>query len=409
MSKENERKLLKALDKAATMSITETDPNKVLVKVAQEFKLTHPELCRVTEAYNKAKSVAFLKKASSEDRANDFPLADMTKISESIYGVEKTAEEKTFPVRNYADMYNSTLFEKTAAETKTESTPRPAVPRSRASVWKQASEYYESQSAVKSILDNKRRNFKVQRDYTLKKVASICEHMKKDELTKVARLLVNAYGIEKGAEYIKEINQNVKCNKLPENLQKTAHAAMFPIGEVYLGLSDIHSLGLQLDRSRKDFEWFQKNAEDVEPGPLVKQVGDLSKLLVIEPKTPEAVDIHTAMPSKWDPHLKNLEAKKMIYDLYRFDPVVQSYPLSDVGDAYNEIVGTTPALADNKAWMRASLRRMLTQGKAVDPFEIKDMLASAGSRAQAAKEYAALVGHLKPEAPKGPKPEKESK
>jgi hypothetical protein len=453
MSKDNERKLLKALDKAATMSIGNSDPDDVLIKVATEYKLTPPELSRVVEAYNKAKSVAYLKKAAAEDRAADFPIADMSKISGRIYGMEKIESEAVIPLRDYASMYFGQPLEKTAAEEdkrtfaqkylfnkdthkeiiggaakkvagigkhvvdkakeissdlkkpaetyadlrgiEHKAGERVATPRARESVWKEAMDHFHVQDHIKTILTNRVRETMNKRACELKKIAEYCEHFRPADLVKVARTLVNGYGEKHAEEMINELNMNMKCNRLPRNIEKTAHAVIFPCSEPYLSLSKIAALSTTLATAKKDLDWFVKEAEDEGPNALAKRLGDVTQFLGSGEKArKDNIDINTGMPTEWDNYLKELNSKRMLYNLYRSDPVIQSYPLYDVADTYNEVLNTTPSLADNKAWMRAALRRSLTQGKAVDPFEIKDMLMANKEKTVGAKNYTETVARM---------------
>lgn len=392
MSKDNERKLLKALDKAATLSIGNSDPDDVLIKVASEYNLTPPELCRVVEAYNKAKSVAYLKKAASEDRAGDFPLADMSRISGRIYGMDKVEAEADIPLRDYASAYITTEFDKVASEKETAVTVRVTTPRARESVWKEAMDHFDVQKNVKAILTNRLRDNMTKRAMALRKIASYCEHFRPVELTKVARTLVNGYGEKQANEMIDELNMNMKCNRLPKNIEKTAHAVIFPCSEPYVSLSKIAELNTVVSKAKADLAWFEKEAEDIGPNVLARSLGDFSQMLgSAEKSRKDNLDIGTGMPTEWDNYLKELNSKRMLYNLYRFDPVIQSYPISDVASTYNEVLTTTPGLADNTAWMRAALRRSLTQGKAVDPFEIKDMLMAQSQKTTGAKDYASTV------------------
>ncbi len=397
MSKDNERKLLKALDKAATLSIGNSDPDDVLIKVATEYKLTPPELSRVVEAYNKAKSVAYLKKAAAEDRAGDFPLADMSRISSRIYGMEKTEAELVIPMRNYASEYiASESLDKVASVEVAIPTPRfRTAVRARESVWKEAMDHFDVQKNVKTILVNRVRETSNKRACELKKIAEHCEHFRPADLVKVARTLVNGYGDKHAGEVIDELNLNMKCNRLPKNIEKTAHAVIFPCSEPYISLSKIAGLTTKLDAAKKDLDWFEKVAEDEGPNILAKATSGINKILT-DPDKPrkDNIDINTGMPTEWDNYLKELNAKRMLYNLYRFDPIIQSYPLSDVADTYNEVVTTTPGLADNKAWMRATLRRSLTQGKSIDPFEIKDMLMAQTQKTVGGKNYADTVSKM---------------
>jgi cytochrome c556 len=523
MSKRDEKKLLTALDKAANLSRSGLEPNHVLTKVAREFKLTPQEICRVTETYNKAKSVAFLKSASSDFRANDFPLADSDTVIKSVY--EKTASETkqstTIPMKDYAAMcsytevekvaeyqgpgpneptvmqrimmdieanperkeelieelkeaygipeatvdtddqgrvtnfkfseitkvpsYNKTASEPWSRETALQematlagkpvsyySHPNPNDPndvptddqikgaltmmrkhygsqqktaresscrRDTGSIWKEAMEFEDLQKKTRKDISDRYAATRNDLEHSMRKVAEYCESSHNKDLTKVARMLVNAYG-EQGHKFVDDVNNRMSKPKLPK-LEKTAHAAMFPVGEPYVSIANAFVQGQKLVKIAKDLEYFDKQADSSVIKAL--QMSSILKELSKGPAKikPDFIDARTGMNPEWDNYLKALKAKKMLYNLYRFDPIIKSYPLDDVTNIYNEISDLTPTLSDNKAWMRSALRRMLTQGGAVDPFELKDMMTSEKERATTAKDYVTALSKMYDDSEKG--------
>ena len=62
------------------------------------------------------------------------------------------------------------------------------------------------------------------------------------------------------------------------------------------------------------------------------------------PRSADFVDPQTGMKPEWDTYLKALEANKLLYELYRFDPVIQSYPFNDVHDPLLSDVSLPPRL-----------------------------------------------------------------
>jgi hypothetical protein len=399
MSKRDEKKLLTALDKAANLSRSGLEPNHVLTKVAREFQLTPQEICRVTETYNKAKSVAFLKSASSDFRANDFPLADSDTVIKSVY--EKTASETkqstTIPMKNYAAMCSyGEEVEKVASERK----PREnSCKRDTGSIWKEAMEYEDLQNKVRKDISDRYAATRNDLEQSMRKVAEYCESSPNKDLSKVARMLVNAYG-EQGHKFIDDVNNRMSKPKLPK-LEKTAHAAMFPVGEPYVSIANAFVQGQKLVKIAKDLEYFDKQADSSVLNAL-QMSSILKNLSKGDAKIkPDFIDARTGMSPEWDNYLKALKAKKMLYNLYRFDPIIKSYPLDDVTNIYNELSELTPALSDNKAWMRSAVRRMLTQGGAVDPFELKDMMTSEKERATTAKDYVTALTKMYDDSEKG--------
>lgn len=394
MSKSNEKKLLKALDKAANLSRSGLEPDHVLTKVAREFQLTPAEICRVTETYNKAKSVAFLKQASSDIRANDFPLANSSAVIKSIY--EKTAVEttsKSTPMKNYAAMcsYGDKGCEKVASE-KPEIERSSSCSRDTGSIFKEAMAYKDLQDHIRTDLTDKYSGLRQSLEVSMQKVAKYCEFSHSKELKKIARLTINAYG-DQGQKFIDDVNKRMLKPTIP-TLEKTAHAAMFPVGEPYVSIAEAFTEGQALVKVAKDLDFFHKQAD----ADLTSALGASKALkeVMSGPASgkPEFIDAQTGMSPEWDNYLKALNAKRMLYNLYRFDPIVKSYPLEDVTQVYNEIAELTPSLSDNKAWMRAATRRLLTQGSAADPFELKDMLTGEKERVTSKKDYTTMLTNV---------------
>lgn len=401
MSKSNERRLLKALEKAAMCSQGEHDPDQVLIKVSSEYSLTPNEILRVVETYNKAKSVSFLKNASADHRASDFPLANATNIIKAVFAESKTAEEyKDFStrLREYTDIPLPMSVEKVAEEKKRQS----ATLRDMGSFWKEATEFFDE---CAGLAEDARRNYaenlhKV--ETAMRKVSDYCATCQGKELRKIAGLIVNGYG-EQGLKFINDVNNRLPKPLLPK-LEKTAHAAMFPTAEPFLSISEAFHSGRRLAMSIQNQQTIEKLSKD-EGKETFKSDASLpdpaeayTELFEGQPSgsvdVNNAVDPLTGVRDQWSNYLRSIQAKKMLYNLYRFDPIIKSYPLSDVLEVFNEVSEVTPALSGNKAWMRANLRRMLTQGKAADPFELNSMFNTEKTKVDSNKAYAQSVSEM---------------
>jgi len=401
MSKNNEKKLLRALDKAANLSRSGLEPNHVLTKVAGEFQLTSSEICRVVETFNKAKSVAFLKSASSDIRANDFPLADSKEVVKNIFGEqEKTADVKDIPLKNFAAMCSYEKGCEKVASEKTETVRERSCDRDKGSIWKEAMVYAETQKSLKQDLLDDYASTRQTLEKSMLKIAKHCEFARDKELKKVARLIINSYG-KQGENFIDDINQRMLKPSLPK-VEKTAFAAMFPVGAPYIDIAEAFTSGEKLVKIAKNIDYFDKQAG----GDIISALGGkaIDEVLKAPKKTsPAYIDPRSGLSPEFDNYLKSLQAKKMLYNLYRFDPIIKSYPLEDVTDMYNEISELTPSLSNNKAWMRAATRRMLTQGKAADPFELQQMMSGEESKTKAMQNYVGTLKDMYGEAEKGAK------
>lgn len=397
MSKSNERRLLKALEKAAMCSQGEHDPDQVLIKVSSEYSLTPNEILRVVETYNKAKSVSFLKNASADHRASDFPLANATNIIKAVFAESKTAEEyKDFStrLREYTDIPLPMSVEKVAEEKKRQS----ATLRDMGSFWKEATEFFDE---CAGLAEDARRNYaenlhKV--ETAMRKVSDYCAMCQGKELRKIAGLIVNGYG-EQGLKFINDVNNRLPKPLLPK-LEKTAHAAMFPTAEPFLSIAEAFHSGRRLSLSIRNQQTIEKlSAMEGLPNPARTYQSIMGSDKA--PTEEVSLDPQTGVQDQWSNYLRSIQAKKMLYNLYRFDPIIKSYPLDDVLDVFNEVSEVTPALSGNKAWMRSNLRRMLTQGKALDPFELKDLFNTEKTKVDSNLAYARSVGAMLDQDQKG--------
>jgi hypothetical protein len=69
-----------------------------------------------------------------------------------------------------------------------------------------------------------------------------------------------------------------------------------------------------------------------------------------------------------------LNTRTMLYDLMVNDPVISGYNPREITQAYNHIREIAPRAAGQRMVAQALLRKYLSQGGAMDPFELSDML-----------------------------------
>ena len=380
MPKERERLLLSGRDKAAELSRSLEDPNEALHKAAESRGLTAPEVCRVVEMYNKAKSVAFLKAASSDRRAEEFPLAESSRVLDKLFNhtpkaIVKTAGEGR-PV-DFASAAHRPPLAKTAAEGAGRAASAQLSP---ATFLKRADQAQALCDASRNDARLRAGTAKQSVEKLLGKIASMLEPVNTSGRASFAQNVVNALGVEEGSALISKIASRSRFCAMSAPLAKTAHAVFMPADGPHI------TLGLLLDEMRKEAAavdelngFFTKTAlvnTDVMSG--------LSALAPSEGSagSAEGLDPENGMPAKLSGALKAVESKADFLKLYKFDPVLNGYPLMDALQAYNDIRRTTPSLATNKLWIRAAMRRYLTQGGMLDQFELKDMLATSGARAK---------------------------
>jgi hypothetical protein len=97
LSKEDERRIVSALEKAVTYANSGQHPNDAIYKVACENKFTPPIVQRMVEAFNTSKTLSHIKNAKESDRSATFSVADTSVILDRMYPQNptiKTASHK---------------------------------------------------------------------------------------------------------------------------------------------------------------------------------------------------------------------------------------------------------------------------------------------------------------------------
>lgn len=394
-SRAEEVKLLRALDKAADLSRVMESPDDVIVKVATEMRLSPPEVCRVVEMYNKAKSVAILKTASSDSRADDFPIANMNNVMDKIYGQRKVAEEAgTITRRDYSAIYFATPMDKAAAEIKVTERVN-TMPVKLAEEQQHAVAMVGSINRVRHAFRSEMAKLARELDVTANKIAALVETGRPKDVVKYSRNMVNGLGKLAYERLLDVVSARLSYSFKIPTMDKTAHAVVMPCDELHTKSCELAKLVERYDAFKKVASAFEKRADE-ELGELARMMQHVDMgLRQRGTKVPEAYsDPETLMPTDRSNQMKPIGARRALFDIYESDPIVRSYPIDQVQDAFNSVQETAPGLARNPMWMVSSMRRMLQQGGAIDPFEVKGMLEASSTRSGELKnraEYANIL------------------
>ena len=378
MSKTEQRKMLKALNKAADYTKDGMSPDQALTKVAKEYDFNAPRIERLCEAYNKANAVAYMKTASEEERAENHPIANINNVINSIYGdQEKTASELTFRKKDYSSAQYTAPMAKTASEHTNRGTKV-----SRQSIG-YSLEVMQGQ-LERLVKHAEERRVKAERKVTngLNELTGRIQRVPltrdgKKQLHKIAQTIVDAYGEEKGHLLVNAVNANIDdADRYMECLPKKAKAVVLPS-------DDIYKIAGELIESRDHMLEMQKMAADsldvasgavgsVSNNTLARILDDLPSLS----KAPDEphMDVSTGMTGEWDAYAKDLKSRRMLYDMMLHDEEIKGYSPRKTQAAYNDIVETFPELAQKRQILRAMLRKSLAQGGNMDIYEIKDLI-----------------------------------
>ena len=377
MSKTEQRKMLKALDKAADYTKDGMSPDQALTKVAKEYDFNAPRIERLCEAYNKANAVAYMKTASEEDRAENHPIANINNVISNIYGEqEKTASELVFKKRDYASIQYTESMGKTASE---------FVPKT--NITKQSIGY--ALEAIQGQLERLTKHAEEKRVKAERKVTNGLNELTgeiqkipltrqgRKQLEKIAQYMVDAYGEERGHLLINAVNANIDDpDRYMDCMPKKAKAVVLPSEKIYKIASQLmddreHMLEMQ-KMAADSIEVADRAVGKVADNRLAAVLEDLPALLKA-PSEPH-MDISTGMTGEWDAYAKDLKSRRMLYDMMLHDEEIKGYSPRKTQAAYNDIVETFPELAQKRQILRAMLRKSLAQGGNMDIYEIKDLI-----------------------------------
>jgi hypothetical protein len=94
MPKETEQRIVKALEEAVKLANDGSTPDDALVKVAEDYEFPPEVVKRMVEAFNVSKTLSHLKHASTDERADSFPIASIENILGALYPAEPATPAK---------------------------------------------------------------------------------------------------------------------------------------------------------------------------------------------------------------------------------------------------------------------------------------------------------------------------
>ena len=369
MPKKDQRRLLRALNDAADYTKDGLSPDEALAKSAKEHQLRSPMVQRVVEAYNKANAVAYMKSAPADSRADDYPVADLSKVATIIFGIDDKQPELIIKEANYRELDRLAPMDKEAeAHTST-----PHKNKVTAETIAKGLEKLGSQGrAIINRTKSRLTRMEARSKRLLTSMAMDTAGLDRRALEKTAHNLVNAFGEEAGhaiADAVNAVGENP--HKYIPKLEKSAKAVLLPDTSFYKAAKE-----LLINKDR--LEGMRKEAADDAGGlsflnnPLLNSVADLTTL-TSDAKEPH-LDSNTGMSGEWDAYTKDMDSRATLYDLMLNDPEISAYSPRKVRDTYNSVVETFPELAQKKSITAAILKKSLAQGGDLDIYEIKDLI-----------------------------------
>ncbi len=405
MSKDEERRIMSALQSSVSLVNGGMHPNDAITKIASEYQFGPAVVQRMVEAMNVSKTLSHMKQASGPARADSFPLADASTILESLYPSEVIA-----PSTKQAAAYIPPELMK--AETRSfMKVARVTTPLTFA---KKATEYSQDSEIVATKLSGKRRGlmakaaaarceYRIAFDQVLDLAMEASEYFKTIGTVPFGEVEKRAY-----AEYgemglkVMDIIQLRGGLRVKRATYSERPRVIFDRNQTpYDMIADLTEAALTMHKRAEDavdaefeFDAFEKHSKrDISPDQTltdilagdgildftkaaidmgtVAAVGGMHALGLKEPN-PEAAR-RTALADVIDPEhesaMNSAKVKAMLNDFVSNDPILSSYEPTELTGAYNHIAQLAPNVAMQPTVMRGMLRKMLQQGGVMEPFE----------------------------------------
>jgi len=437
LSKDQEQKILSSIEQAIGLTNKGEAPNAALQKVAEENGFTPQVVRRMVEAYNTSKTLAHMKNASGEMRAQSFPLADASAILAGMYPDKPVA-----PAEKAAAEHKPSFYAR--AETRNFLKPRAEKVTIPPMVEKAAEAYGPDPVVVGRKLADK--------GLGLRKKAETASSEFRQEVWKVRGL------VKEAAAHFRQLYHEpfatVERNLVGEHgdmartlmdmvykearLTEARHPGDAPVRrwlfdsktEPYPHLTEAldaarrtGSLAKGAAQAELTYETFARENGLVlppEPEEEVKEARPLDDILnphrqsfeenpLIPEEAPRPFEKGALLPSlpaaaasagvmgvlglkeprskgvleeaaeeAADPFhegkLKSIHTKAMINDFLSNDPIISSYDRDDVLGAFNQLSLLAPSVAQQPAVVRGMLRRMLQSENVVEPHEAKQLV-----------------------------------
>lgn len=377
VSPEMEKRIVRAVEEAISMTNNGCSPNDAIYKVASVQQFEPPVVARIVEAFNKSKSVFMLKHAA--DKTKPFELANTQDILGRIYRpVEKAAaaEPDRLPDFDFSLLGVMPEMEKTARQAET-------IPVHSAAI------RFEKFAGFCHKVLYELHNRKIQKRHAfneaLKEAAEQLRELPDPVFAKIAQNVVNAYP-KTGPLLMELLAINTRKPWAP--MQKTANTAIFLAKEPYLSISRLYdtaraynvakstelALQKQAEEGGNSFKAFLGGLAGAGMGSKVDEGGDKGKSNPLDQVSPATFN-----------KLKELEARQSLMNLMIFDDDLKPYPWPKLVTAYNEAVSVVPDAYKRPTVLKNMMLQHLASGGIKDPATMRAEVAMGRDIAMADK------------------------
>jgi hypothetical protein len=413
ISKEAEKKMTDALEKAADLIAQGKHPNDALIKTASEAQIPAGHIHLMVNAINTGRTNA--QRLTHDDpleKAGSFPLADTSVVLATMFPDKVQTKAAAYHETTISNEYKSSpvwIHEKKVME----KSARKLEPLTEKKYVADSNPDAPFDNAMKKIahmkIDIAEKRIKIAqiREHAIKLAAQLTEyfklpgHIPLTEVKENSQILFGKQaemalaGISPGKYSRKEAtpvnvdvapysyvhqaidlaNKFVTLKKAYDDTVKAANTEAEELINPFVQ-SPRQSVVMGLySRAEKQGGIFSDLVNSGFSGPdAAKGIG--RKLPLFAPPADNTEDdIQGLMDPTHDTSLRNIRAESLLNDLMANDEVIRGYNPEEVVDAFNEVSQLTPYAVNRKAIMRDLMRRRLTGGAAgLDNYTVGDAL-----------------------------------
>lgn len=417
LSKEDEKHIMRALEKAVDMTNSGTHPNDAITKAATEYRFGPPIVQRMVEAFNVSKTLSHMKNASGGSRADSFPLADAVAIISKMYPEDVTSpaekqaaeyvpseykrkEEKNFnkidktklkiPDVKKASAYNrdpNALFqEELAATNYVKRAADHALTANRNSFFrvldlaKQAGLYFKNVSHTpfatveqqvysvhgelgKQAMDMIYKLGGLKEKRAELKLIQVVVDERREPFNKIAAL------IKESQTFNDTLDMAADAVSLHDkvDMTKTASAPKCLLDDLCEDSFNTASQVSASDSPRAKAAGFGEMRENVED--LASAGLNVMGIQPMDANSARRKAMQDVMDPEHEARMDSIKTKAMLNDFVANDPVLSTYDPQEVFSAFNQISTLAPSVSQQPPVMRGLLRRMLQSEGLLEPHE----------------------------------------
>jgi hypothetical protein len=435
MSKQDERRVLGALERAIGMTNDGTHPTEAIQKVAEDERFNPPMVQRMVEAYNVSKMLNHLGHVKGAARADTFPIASSETILQNMYPEQpQTTAAKEAAVfvpaeinrpetvnfnkvaAKFSDLLSASDFNKKAEvygsdpelELKRTFAKRASLRKAEAEALSQVRRHYFEIIGLAKQAGSQFR-FVAHRPFAEVEQDIVAAY---GSMGKTAMDLI--YGSTNLIEKRADINENHRAFFNQNDHPYRTVVAMIRESREFAKAAEVaakasiavkeyeqatgcrqpmtkasfrNELDSILGGDDSDDESFVKKSVEAMPAvPFVHQnVTDSMKNVAnigmsmagVKPTPYEDVKEEVAREMADPVHetkLQGIRTQAILNDFISNDPVLSTYDPADLTRAYNQVAELSPSVSQQPAVLRGVLRRMMQQEGVIEPFEAQQLV-----------------------------------